>query len=532
MVRDDQDRTETQRPAGRSRAVQVAVLSLLTLGVVLLSVMLMGGHRPEPSAEPASATAAADERIFRGWPRPDLALVVSGQQFGFLQPCGCSRPQLGGLARRYNLIQQLKARGWPVVAVDVGDIAQKAGPQTVLKYKTSMEALYHLGYLATGIGPNEMGMPLIAGLAEYSLNNPSPRVLAANLKDAQTKFPDLTAAWEIGGQNGVPRVGVVGVVGPKTAEQSPDPDVRFEPVDKVLPGALRELQAKGAEFLVLLYQGHEEEARACAARYPQFQVVLCATSAPEPSGQPERVGNAFVISVGHKGRYVGVVGATRTGRADRPWELRYELVGLGEEYETPEGKEANNPIHALLERYAREVKDGNYLTEYNQVPHEIQLHYKNARYVGSEKCKKCHEKAYEIWKQVDEHGRSHARAFASLEEARRPSYRQFDPECVQCHVVGFGYLTGYRNEKETPFLKDVGCEVCHGPGSEHVKGVNTPELLALMNPLRPAEDETPEQKQQRMNRLDQFCQKCHDTDNDVHWDIKKWDKIAHPEPKE
>src|SRR5262245_1175096 len=37
---------------------------------------------------------------FVGWdkPRPpDLAIVISGQTHGYLQPCGCSYPQKGGL---------------------------------------------------------------------------------------------------------------------------------------------------------------------------------------------------------------------------------------------------------------------------------------------------------------------------------------------------------------------------------------------------------------------------------------------------
>jgi len=44
-----------------------------------------------------------------------------------------------------------------------------------------------------------------------------------------------------------------------------------------------------------------------------------------------------------------------------------------------------------------------------------------------------------------------------------------DPECVICHVVGMDRETGYINEERTPHLKDVGCESCHGPGSEHIR---------------------------------------------------------------
>src|SRR4051794_33551040 len=80
---------------------------------------------------------------FQGWDRPDLVLVLTAQQHGYILPCGCSRPQVGGLERRYNFVRSLKGRGWPVVAVDLGDIAQRHGPQMLpnvqglIKYKYS-----------------------------------------------------------------------------------------------------------------------------------------------------------------------------------------------------------------------------------------------------------------------------------------------------------------------------------------------------------------------------------------------------------
>src|SRR5438046_2464329 len=78
------------------------------------------------SADPPEITAAPKvepQVLFEKWPtgrKPDLVLVLSGQMYGYLQKCGCSNPQRGGLERRYNFIESLRARGWEVIGLDVG----------------------------------------------------------------------------------------------------------------------------------------------------------------------------------------------------------------------------------------------------------------------------------------------------------------------------------------------------------------------------------------------------------------------------
>jgi len=121
--------------------------------------------------------------LFQAGENRSLSFVLSGEQQGYLQPCGCSRPQLGGLVRRYNFMESLRTKGWPVVAVDLGDIA--AGPDEsqspaenhpllYVKYRYSMKALNLLGYSAIGVGEAELSMPLEKAIGEFRLNSPRP----------------------------------------------------------------------------------------------------------------------------------------------------------------------------------------------------------------------------------------------------------------------------------------------------------------------------------------------------------------------
>lgn len=52
-----------------------------------------------------------------------------------------------------------------------------------------------------------------------------------------------------------------------------------------------------------------------------------------------------------------------------------------------------------------------------------------------------------------------------------------DDSCLPCHTTGFGQEGGYaipdpenkKAVKQAKKLQDVGCESCHGPGSEYIK---------------------------------------------------------------
>src|SRR5690242_12636009 len=118
------------RRVSRMRRIPSPAVRRSAAGVLAASafaVTCLSFFRPVPEPELFAAPEAKVEAppLFETWPKdrkPDLVIVLSGQMYGYLQKCGCSHPQKGGLERRYNFIQSLKARGWEVIGVDLGDL--------------------------------------------------------------------------------------------------------------------------------------------------------------------------------------------------------------------------------------------------------------------------------------------------------------------------------------------------------------------------------------------------------------------------
>jgi hypothetical protein len=209
---------------------------------------------------------------------------------------------------------------------------------------------------------------------------------------------------------------------------------------------------------------------------------------------------------------------------------------MTEGYETPKGREAGQPILDLLEAYTKELRDHHYLERYfdRKVPHPSQAGYEDAEYLGSAACASCHPAADKVWKNTP-----HAHAYETLVQAQRPSLRQFDGECIVCHVTGFPFKTGFSGKQDDTLLtlKNVGCEACHGPASKHVENPDDKQARAAINPYRFVGTESASARETRLGRIEAQCAKCHNHENDVHWNWdtflkERWPKIEHQTPHE
>src|SRR5437868_1882580 len=122
-----------------SRLTCCAVVALVLLAACRrdsTSLNRPPGEQPRkigsPDTTSHSPATTHHSPAFADWPKPDVALVITGQMIGYIEPCGCTglENQKGGLARRHTFIRQLAGdRGWPIIPLDVGSQVKRFGKQ-------------------------------------------------------------------------------------------------------------------------------------------------------------------------------------------------------------------------------------------------------------------------------------------------------------------------------------------------------------------------------------------------------------------
>src|SRR5258708_803960 len=128
LVRERRKRWYAKGGRGFQAATVLLIVASLSATGFLMSCLLR-----TPETSPGGGTNPNNGKssglpafLFHDWPKnPELVLVLTGERHGYVQPCGCSSPQVGGVERLYNLVQLLKAeRGWTVLPLDLGDTPQ------------------------------------------------------------------------------------------------------------------------------------------------------------------------------------------------------------------------------------------------------------------------------------------------------------------------------------------------------------------------------------------------------------------------
>ena len=363
-------------------------------------------------------------------------VVVTGDLFGHLQPCGCSSPQLGGITRQATLIRDLK-RDSDVVLLANGALVASTSPQERLKLDTLAQSLGSLGVAAINLSPEDARLG--AGGILTLENLTGRKLICGNLvPGGSLNLESTLEAQDL----------LIGGVSSETSwvgrSLGRTPIATEEAIQQVVSEA-----RDRSEEPVLLVNGNEQYATKIATEHPELKLIVFRSTSDIPN-KPVRVGQSLLVTPGEFGK--SVVELTFDGHDF----TEYQAVAL-------EPSIVDDPdVEKMYKTYLSDVDKQGFI---DKTPR-----HKTAAFAGTLTCAKCHTTDYKIWQHT-----KHAQAFSDLEKVNH----QRDPDCVSCHVIGLDSTAGFRSRKATPDLANVGCESCHGAGASHSRSPRTIKMKKI-----------------------------------------------------
>ena len=456
-------------------------------------------------------------------PPPTLTVFALAEVRGQIGPCGCTTDPLGDIARTTQLVSDARKAG-PTVLVDAGSLLYGKIPIPELqKTQEDLKATLigkvykeQLAADAVGLGPADLAYGPTGDLK-------LPRT-AVNLDGMQP--PKLVDA-------GATKVGVFGVI----AEGAIGVAVK-EPV-AAAKAAVADLKKRGARVVIALVQAPDKRVAVKLVRDVggiDIAVAGLGQNAPEPEAieiEPQKIDGAWLVIPANRGQVISRVDLWLRGDgpladAVGPSAATAKAAGIDKQLAALDAdlkrfaadKSADAQFVAQKQRERDELAatrqkllaqpyavpaTGNYftlaqlriskklacsaavqdqVTAYFHAAGEANVKLAAAlpvtpakkgepTYVGDATCDDCHSDAVEFWKKT-----VHAKAWQTLVERGQ----ELDLDCIGCHVTGY-QKPGGSNLGHNDKLRDVQCEVCHGPSSIHVaKGGEEKPPKVVRNP--------------------------------------------------
>jgi len=333
--------------------------------------------------------------------------------------------------------------------VDGGDWAPDNNPaqHEDLKYAFQVQTTDLMGYDAVAIGEREFNFGYDK-FVELTSKAKTPYI-SSNLIDKKTGKPAFKPYVVV--RKGPLKVGIFSVIGPKIdLPQNVGERLSIDDPTSTATKMVDELRNKqGCDVVVALTHLGRIEGEDLAAQVPGIDVVILAHH-PGFVAQGRRVNNAVTVASGEQGQNIGVTKLTIDGKkvTDLSSETLILMPEVGERADIAKlAKEFDDNRNTMLQKEQQQEQLKNVATKPG-----------GDQFVGSEACGSCHAAQYQQWLTTQ-----HAHAFATLQRVQKDA----TPECVQCHVVGYQRPSGYVNATASLKLQNVGCEACHGFGTQH-----------------------------------------------------------------
>ncbi len=371
-------------------------------------------------------------------PAQKALIVYTGNLLAELKPCGCSKEEdQGGIERRMQYIKDIRREHPHLLLVDTGDLFKEPTRQGKLKAETLLTATEKMQYDAIALGDRDLvygaqflqdrtQIPWVAGNLKVDHFEPARsrvKVLPNGLKIGILAVADPGLFYDhIGLSIEDPKQTAVDLITRMRAMEKPDLIVLLTHAQRET--ALTYLDLEGVDIVINGHIRNETDVIDMKPVRKGGKIFLQSSSRGQKMGelqvQIDPDGNK---SFGHQ-----------MVKLDSSVKFDPEMVKLYEQY--------NEKVEALFFASLADRRNKN----------------KQSVYAGETVCKTCHPAEHAVWS-----GSRHGRAYDTL----RKINKAFDPECLVCHVVGFDFTGGFISELDTPGLKNVQCEVCHGPGRGH-----------------------------------------------------------------
>jgi hypothetical protein len=388
--------------------------SVCLLVVGILCLLMTPACIPPDRGRPEEGPDKGDEAV----------IFITGNEFGALKPCGCSGGQIGGLDRRPAVFNTVPKQNRLII--DTGGLVKGDSEQDLIKFNIILQAFGLLDYDLVNLTEKDIKIAQNLGL----LTNPivgfiSPYGSGEKIAGRFRKQYLLNGEYIT--------ISVLTF------------DVDTSPMEQI-----REVFPQGQDqqsVNILIISRCDDVIISSIAKSGTVDCLICPAESDEPMvvGDPNK--RPLVFSVGRFGRYVSKLQITQDGYKDK-LKIAFSAIPVTENL--PQEKS----LVELYKTYQQLVGDSKLLEKLGRFTLPGGL-----KYTGSASCRLCHKVEFEKFSE-----QGHAHAYATLQKVGS----QLDPECVVCHTVGMKYESGFVSEDKTGNLKDVGCENCHGPGSEHI----------------------------------------------------------------
>ena len=392
---------------------------------------------------------------------PNLVTIfVTGNTLGQLKPCGCSGGQLGGFEKRPAVFDKVSKENR--LLIDTGRLIEKADAQGLIKFTIITQALEMLDYDVVNLTAADLATAESQGVLEQGDK-------LKFITPGDEKVPAIAVkTFKVGGAEKTFAVIAIG-------------DKAEDVIGKLPAGA----------FVIGVFDSSNVQEN---IKSKLDMAIMRAEDTDTPMMTSGKGVKPMVLTAGRKGKYIAKVELRFDGNSPK---VSFKAIGLTEKVAVDES------LVSLYKTYQTVVKDDRLLEKHPKfvLPGDLE-------YIGSKSCAgsptmtNCHEYEYKMWQT-----KKHAIAMDSLKKVGS----EYDPECVVCHVVGMDYKDGFlsMDDSNSKEFGNVGCESCHGPGSEHL--VTAGKAKTREPKVKCADCHTAEQSPEFSSKESEYYNKV------VHW---------------